>query len=131
MAKRLPSPTDDDIDRIAETLKNLDSERNIDSQEEFDNAYDNYFEGQEDMKENIRVRGQVKTEFRRLTGRHLRRVIPEDEQQEQTKQIKRAKRFQFPRKVKNQVVFTEKTSITIQGKTRVRFRDKKGRFTSN
>lgn len=47
-----------------------------------------------------------------------------------TKRIAERRIFTIPAKVKNKIVFTERTFVTVKGKKMLRFRDSKGRFGS-
>lgn len=51
--------------------------------------------------------------------------------QKTTKEIVRRRTFTVPATVKGRVVFAKRTSVMVQGKSQVRFRDSKGRFVSS
>lgn len=70
--KRLPSPTDEEIDRIAEAIDNLDSFRKIQDMDSFDLAFDDYFDQNEDLKFNSSVRDDV---FKSLREKHPSRIV--------------------------------------------------------
>lgn len=123
MAKRLPSPTDEDAIRIAEALNRLDVENKIQDGKSFTEAYEDYFEGEGQIIRNRGLRNKVFNE--------MQDIKPELEGRPQEVPRKRRQQFPFPKKTKGRVVFTRRSTFKLKGKTVTRFRDKLGRFTSN
>lgn len=143
--KRRPSPTEDDINRIAETLKNNDNFKQIKNKTSFDRAYDDYFEeiGQEWI-ENDKLRSKVWEQYTEEYPERLqefedtrvteqgRKVKVTKFQTEQGEVISVREKREFNRlgKVKGRITYTEETKVTIKGKSYPRLRDKFGRFAS-
>jgi len=64
--KRMPSPTADDIERIAETLINTDDFNQIQDRDSFDSAYDEYLGLNDNLVKNKSVRESTFKEVQRL-----------------------------------------------------------------
>ena len=73
MAKR-KSPTPEELERIAEAIDSLDTFNNIQDRDSFDSAVDDYFEGDESMIKNTKVRNEVFDDLREM---HPRRITDE------------------------------------------------------
>jgi len=128
-SKRKPSPTEDDIERIAETLNNLDIKNDIVDQETFIEAYDNYFEGDTQMQNNNHVKVSVFNELQSISSNEISdKVLPSSRTKRQRADINE---YDKPRIVKGQIVFTKEVKITVRGKVITKFRDRKGHFASN
>ena len=128
-SKRMPSPTEDDINRVAETLNNLDIENNIVDANTFKVAFEDYFEDNKQLQLNTRFRAKVFNELQSLKGDKLTdKSLPRDETE---KKLKSLNEFNRPRKIKGRIVFTKEVNFKIRGKEITRFRDKLGRFASN
>lgn len=144
--KRRPSPTEDDINRIAEALKNQDNFKKIKNKTSFDRAYDDYF-GEENGEEfilNDKLRSKVWGRF----FLEYPEDIEEYEEKRITKKGKQVKISKFTTEkgevisvrekrefnrlgtVKGRIEYTEVTSVNINGKPQPRLRDKLGRFAS-
>jgi len=161
MVKRHASPTEDDVERYAETIKHNDITGQIQDRDSFEEAYEDYFTGSPELQENEKIKEKVFQEIQRLKpsissdriftkagGKSLRRdrdetadtvVSTEEEFKRRGARnvdlkgfdTKQRKGFIFPKKVKNQVVYARQVTIIIKGKRVNRFRDRRGRFTKN
>ena len=130
MVKRRPSPTDEDIERIAETIDSLDFNDQINDRESFDKFYDDYLEESDELRDNKKVKTKV---FDTLKNFHPDRIdgitgIPIKLKEEIAKEIGL---FRIPRKQKGKIVFARKDSFKVKNKVRVVFRDKHGKFTGS
>lgn len=127
MAKRLPSPTDEDVNRVAEALNNLDIENKINDLNSYNESFDDYFEGEQEILTNKGFKAKVFNELQefkpQLKEVQFREVEPV--------KAKPRRELKFPKKVKGRTVFTSKSSFKIFSKDVTRFRDKRGRFTNN
>ena len=154
-----------DIERIAETIDNLDIFNEIQDKDSFDLAYDDYLGDstltkKEDFRENV---------FKKLKNKHPQRIVDEriftkaggkflrqDKRQTaktivttKTEYIKKgsrkvdlkgydtkAKKKKVKRKlnivgkVKEKIVYSSKEYIFVRGVSRIRYRDRLGRFVS-
>ena len=128
MAKRLPSPTDEDASRIAEAINRLDIENKIQDGNSFNRAFDDYFEQDKEIRENKGLRGKVFNDMQEIKP-GLETGVIEDAP------LKEARDFIFFRRISKdgikKTVLTEKSMFKIKGKGVTRFRDRSGRFTSN
>jgi len=153
-------PTREDKLRIAESIFNLDSREKIQDKDSFDLDYDAYFDSNDywidaknlraDIFREIRkLRPNISTEriFKKARGKDLKRdrqrtartVLTDKE--EYIKQgasktdlkgfdTKIKREFKLLGKQKGKVKYARKTFVVVKGKNQVRFRDRKGRFTS-
>jgi hypothetical protein len=150
--KRRPSPTEDELRRIAEAIYNLDTYHRIADFESFEDAWNDYLEDSDivrrkDLKDEtfgyyIENNPDVKD------TRKQRRKLPQKEAKEYRKMLKkgimmpsgipsRGKRLleytatiRIEGTTRRKVVFAEKTSVTIKGKKQTVYRDAKGHFVS-
>lgn len=131
--KRRPSPTDKEIERIAESIFNLDVADEIQDRDSFDEAFDNYFEEDSDMKKNPFVRDKSFKDIRILNP-NISPISTKKEPREpkpiSPKKIKVKRDYNIAGRVKQKVVFTSKEEVSIKGNLHVRHRAKNGRFAS-
>lgn len=70
----MPSPTEDDMRRIAETIDSLDLKNNIRDRDSFDRSYDEYLEESDELLVNENVRDKT---FKILMSKHPKRIKDE------------------------------------------------------
>jgi len=158
--KRMPSPTEDDINRIAETIDNLDQKNEIIDPDSFDAEFNDYFDENPEIRDNNSVRVKVFERLRKMHpdrigkekiftkagGKDLKRdrqsdakVITSDRKRYRQLGASRSdlegydtkrKELNIVGVVKGKTVFTEQTTVKIGGKTVIRHRDRLGRFAS-
>jgi hypothetical protein len=138
--KRRPSPTEDDINRIAETMRNDDNFHIIKNKYTFDKVYDDYLE-ETGLIENKKVRGKVWDVYKeqysdRLEEFEERKITKKGKQVKVTKFTTEQGEFKPKRKltklgrIKGKIVYTEPTAVLIRGHSYARYRDRLGRFAS-
>lgn len=141
MSKKRPQDYTDDLNRIAETLRNTDAEHQIKDKNSFNEAWLDYFEGNtEGLGGDMELRDRcfkiyateyedrlLTTSFEGLPRRQVgvfRREIREFPQRPE----KPKKEFNVPTKEKGRVVYARRETVKVRGKEQVRFRDRFGRF---
>lgn len=140
--KRRPSPTDDEMERIAEAILNMDKFNKIKDYDSFDTAYKDYFEDDNELKFRSDIEADVFNEIIKLDDSiddTRARLIKK--KKETSVRIQRGvepyrleisieKDFKFVGREKGMVVYSRADSVTRRKKIVGIFRDKQGRFVS-
>ena len=158
--KRKPSPTNEEIERIAEAINNLDIDNQIKDRDSFDLAFEDYFEEDEKMKNNKKVKSSCFNEIQKLNPkiidiRLFKKADGKDLKLDRRKTAKRIvltkkeyihrkskrvdlegydtkpkRKLIFVGKTKKKIVYTSKEYIIVKGHSVLRYRDRLGRFAS-
>lgn len=153
--KRRPSPTEKDIQRITETLYNLDTFDKIKDYDSFKTAFDDYMSGSdlqndkqfkndvfdtyisrhESVIDTRSLNAQQKQAARKgerieqiTTGKLIKQDIPVQTKNKRVLNIVATRKSYKTKYVKT--VYVEKTSVKVKGKMQVRYRDSRGVFAS-
>ena len=160
MARRFPSPDDEDISRIAETIDSLDLKKEIRDRDTFDSEYEAYLEDSPELLKNVDVRNKV---FESLRQKHPSRITDEsifrkakgkslEQDRRQTAQVVVTDKKEYQRlgarrvdlegydtkrvkkdivgRSKGKIVYTSRETVMVKGKPMIRHRDRLGRFAS-
>ena len=83
-----------------------------------------------DRRKTARIVVKDRGEFNRLGARRVDLEGFDTRRITVTQRAREPRILDIPSRVKGKVVFSEKTSVVVKGKTLVRYRDSKGRFAS-
>jgi len=135
MNKKRLSPTEKDMERIAETLRNTDGGHKIKDNKTFNEAWDDYFQGNtEGLGGNKDFRDSTFHQYAsdypdRLFDSVISKKELKGEERERVKMALKPKRdYNIIAREKGRVVYTYKELIKVRGKDAVRYRDRYGRF---
>jgi hypothetical protein len=143
--KRLPSPTEEDIKRITETLRNTDGEHEIKDFDSFDKAWRDYFEDNPEMRgrNDLKIKSfhtyaeeypdrlmDIVITKKELKGKERKRVKGVFKAISKPKRELNIVGWEKGKKDHYKVVYTSKEIIKVRGKDVIRHRDRLGRFAS-
>lgn len=128
--KRRPSPTEDDLNRIAETLRNTDGEHKIKDFSSFKKEWKDYFEEDNSM----RNRSDLITDtFNIYAEQYPDRLELREKRRKEVKTKPRRKpirELRYTAREKGRIVYASRETVKIKGKEFIRHRDRFGRFAS-
>jgi len=129
---RNPENYEQDADRIAETLFQVDFKGNIKDKDSFNKAYDNYLNNAFDLRENAKFRNMV---FEKFVSEHPSRITEGesffekgDLPPEKIERPKIKREFNHIGKVGDRIVFLRKDYINTKYGKRQIYRDRTGQI---
>jgi hypothetical protein len=125
--KRLPSPTDEDIFRFAETIKNIDLRREVQDYPSFSKAWQDYFDNNPYMQKRTDLKEEA---FNSYVEMFPYRVKSREIRETKAMPQKAAREYKYIGKIKNRQVYAYSSIIIYKEKKYTRYRDAKGRFAS-
>jgi len=122
--------TDEDVERIAEAINNLDVGDNIQDEDSFIEAYEDYFEGDDFAQKDAQMRDKTFNKFESQFPSKISRIPKKKKEVVRVKPIRKKRVFRKVGRVRRKVVYVSEEFVTVKKKKVIRHRDKLGRFAS-